>query len=151
MAVSQRGQLQAEGCDSADNSARGNGDPSCAAAGDADTASDADAEGTAEDEGGKSAEDGEVARDEVVDEAEAIEIANNTRYGLATSVWTNDLGAAHRVARKVEVGIVWVNCWLHRDLRTPFGGVKDSGVGREGGPHSLDFFSELKNVCVALS
>ena len=85
------------------------------------------------------------------DEAEAIAIANNTRYGLACSVWTTNLGVAHRVARGVEVGIVWANCWLHRDLRTPFGGVKDSGVGREGGPHSLDFFSELKNVCVALS
>jgi aminomuconate-semialdehyde/2-hydroxymuconate-6-semialdehyde dehydrogenase len=85
------------------------------------------------------------------DEAEAVEIANNTRYGLATSVWTLDLGTAHRVARKVEVGIVWVNCWLHRDLRTPFGGVKDSGIGREGGPYSLDFYSELKNVCIALS
>jgi aminomuconate-semialdehyde/2-hydroxymuconate-6-semialdehyde dehydrogenase len=82
------------------------------------------------------------------DEAEAIHIANNTRYGLACSIWTNNLGAAHRVAQQIEVGIVWVNCWLQRDLRTPFGGIKDSGVGREGGKYSLDFYTEYKNVCV---
>jgi aminomuconate-semialdehyde/2-hydroxymuconate-6-semialdehyde dehydrogenase len=81
-------------------------------------------------------------------EDEAVAAANGVRYGLAASVWTNDLTTAHRVARRLESGIVWVNCWLHRDLRTPFGGVKDSGVGREGGTHSLEFFTEYKNTCV---
>jgi aminomuconate-semialdehyde/2-hydroxymuconate-6-semialdehyde dehydrogenase len=85
------------------------------------------------------------------DEEEAVAIANATRYGLACNIWTENLGRAHRVAAKIEVGIVWVNCWLHRDLRTPFGGVKDSGVGREGGRHSLDFYSELKNVCININ
>jgi aminomuconate-semialdehyde/2-hydroxymuconate-6-semialdehyde dehydrogenase len=81
-------------------------------------------------------------------EAEAVAAANEVAYGLAGSVWTSDLGRAHRVAHAVEAGILWVNCWLLRDLRTPFGGVKDSGVGREGGRHSLEFYSEFKNVCV---
>lgn len=84
------------------------------------------------------------------DEAEAVALANGVRYGLSASIWTKDLGRAHRVAAQVEAGVVWVNTWLLRDLRTPFGGVKDSGVGREGGAHSLDFFSEWKNVCVKL-
>jgi aminomuconate-semialdehyde/2-hydroxymuconate-6-semialdehyde dehydrogenase len=82
------------------------------------------------------------------DEAEAVQAANSTKYGLAGSVWTNNLTLAHRVCRSVETGLLWVNCWLHRDLRTPFGGVKESGIGREGGKYSMDFYSELKNVCV---
>jgi aminomuconate-semialdehyde/2-hydroxymuconate-6-semialdehyde dehydrogenase len=69
-------------------------------------------------------------------------------YGLAASVWTNNLSKAHRVANKLESGIVWVNCWLVRDLRTPFGGVKNSGVGREGGTEALRFFTEPKNICI---
>lgn len=81
-------------------------------------------------------------------EEEAIELANGTEYGLASSVWTNDLKRAHRVAKHIEAGIVWINCWLLRDLRTPFGGVKSSGVGREGGLEAMRFFSEPKNVCI---
>ena len=81
-------------------------------------------------------------------EEEAIEIANGTRYGLAGSVWTEDLEKGRRVAEGIRTGMVWVNTWLHRDLRTPFGGVGDSGVGREGGKWSLGFFSETLNVCV---
>ncbi len=84
------------------------------------------------------------------DEAHAIAMANEVRYGLAASVWTRDLARAHRVSAAIETGMVWVNTWLLRDLRVPFGGVKDSGVGREGGKHSLEFFSEARNVCVAL-
>jgi aminomuconate-semialdehyde/2-hydroxymuconate-6-semialdehyde dehydrogenase len=83
-------------------------------------------------------------------EAEAVAISNEVRYGLAGSVWTNDLRRAHRVAAAMDCGMVWVNTWLKRDLRVPFGGVKDSGIGREGGRHSLEFFSESKNICVAL-
>lgn len=83
------------------------------------------------------------------DEADAIAIANGTRYGLATSLWTSRIDRAHRVASALESGIVWINTWLQRDLRTPFGGVKDSGVGREGGNEALRFFTEAKNVCVA--
>ena len=81
-------------------------------------------------------------------ENEAIEIANNTRYGLAGSIWTSDLEKGKRVAENIHSGMVWVNTWLHRDLRVPFGGVKDSGVGREGGKWSLGFFSEPLNVCI---
>ena len=81
-------------------------------------------------------------------EDEAVAIANNTRYGLAGSVWTSDLGKGRRVSEAIDTGMVWVNTWLHRDLRVPFGGVKDSGVGREGGEWSLGFFSEAMNVCV---
>jgi aminomuconate-semialdehyde/2-hydroxymuconate-6-semialdehyde dehydrogenase len=85
-----------------------------------------------------------------VDEQDAVQQANCVRYGLSSSIWTTDLGRAHRMARSVEAGIVWINCWLSRDLRTPFGGVKESGLGREGGDWSLDFYSEAHNVCVAL-
>lgn len=83
-------------------------------------------------------------------EDEAIALANGTRYGLAASIWTKDVSRAHRVARRLESGIVWINTWMLRDLRTPFGGVKESGVGREGGMEALSFFSEVKNVCVSL-
>ena len=79
---------------------------------------------------------------------EAIEIANSTEYGLAGSVWSGDTERAHALAQNIETGIIWVNTWMHRDLRTPFGGVKNSGVGREGGTWSLGFFSEPLNVCV---
>jgi aminomuconate-semialdehyde/2-hydroxymuconate-6-semialdehyde dehydrogenase len=82
------------------------------------------------------------------DEAQAIAIANDTQYGLAASVWSNNLGRAHRVAARLQSGIVWINCWLLRDLRTPFGGVKASGLGREGGFEALRFFTEAKNVCI---
>jgi len=81
-------------------------------------------------------------------EEEAVEIANGTRYGLAGSVWTSDMEKGKRVSEAMETGMVWVNTWLHRDLRVPFGGVKDSGVGREGGRWSLGFFSEAMNVCL---
>ncbi|MBP6392438.1 MAG: aldehyde dehydrogenase family protein, partial [Flavobacteriales bacterium] len=83
-------------------------------------------------------------------EEEALTLANSTPYGLAAVIWTKDLQRAHRVARAVQSGIVWVNCWMLRDLRTPFGGVKQSGVGREGGWEALRFFTEAKNVCVRL-
>lgn len=82
------------------------------------------------------------------DDSEAIEIANNTRYGLAGSVWTSDVGRGRMIADSIHTGMVWINTWLHRDLRVPFGGVGDSGVGREGGKWSLGFFSEATNVCV---
>ena len=81
-------------------------------------------------------------------EDQAIELANCTRYGLSASLWTKDVGRAHRVADRIEAGTVWVNCWLIRDLRVPFGGMKQSGVGREGGEEALRFFTEAKNVCV---
>ena len=82
-----------------------------------------------------------------VNEEEAIKIANNTRYGLAGSIWTTDLEKGNRVAESIHTGMIWINTWLHRDLRVPFGGVKDSGVGREGGRWSLGFFSETMNIC----
>ncbi len=84
-------------------------------------------------------------------EEEVLMMANSTKYGLAATVWTSDLQKAHRVSEEIEAGIVWVNCWLRRDLRTPFGGVKASGVGREGGWESLKFFTEQKNICVHLN
>ena len=83
-------------------------------------------------------------------EEEAIARANDTRYGLAAAVWTSNLSRAHRVAQQMEAGLAWVNCWFLRDLRTPFGGLKLSGIGREGGRHSLDFYSALTNVCIKL-
>lgn len=81
-------------------------------------------------------------------EEEALEKANSTRYGLAASVWTQNLDVAHRTAARLHAGMVWINCWMMRDLRTPFGGTKDSGVGREGGWEALRFFTESKNVCL---
>jgi aminomuconate-semialdehyde/2-hydroxymuconate-6-semialdehyde dehydrogenase len=84
-------------------------------------------------------------------EEEAVRLANGTPFGLASVVWTGSLDRAHRVARELQAGITWVNCWMVRDLRTPFGGVKQSGVGREGGWEALRFFTEAKNVCVKLS
>ena len=84
------------------------------------------------------------------EEDEAVYMANDTPYGLATAIWTQDAARAHRVAAAVEVGITWVNCWFLRDLRTPFGGSKQSGIGREGGVHSLEFYTEMRNVCLKL-
>jgi aminomuconate-semialdehyde/2-hydroxymuconate-6-semialdehyde dehydrogenase len=81
------------------------------------------------------------------DEAEAVELANGVRYGLAATVWTSDRAKAARVAEALETGMVWVNCWLVRDLAVPFGGMKDSGFGREGGEWSVDFYSEARNIC----
>ncbi len=83
-------------------------------------------------------------------EEEALELANTSDYGLAATIWTQDITRANRVAMNVKSGIIWVNCWLFRDLRTPFGGFKNSGVGREGGWEALKFFTEPKNVCVEL-
>ncbi len=83
-------------------------------------------------------------------EEEALHLANATQYGLAATIWTQDISKANRMAAKVESGIIWINCWLLRDLRTPFGGVKNSGVGREGGWEALRFFTEAKNVCIQL-
>lgn len=82
-------------------------------------------------------------------ESEAVTLANATRYGLAASVWTRDNGRVQRLSHALEAGIVWVNTWMARDLRTPFGGVKDSGVGREGGWHALNFWREPRNICIA--
>ncbi|HEX7680797.1 MAG TPA: aldehyde dehydrogenase [Thermoanaerobaculia bacterium] len=84
-------------------------------------------------------------------EDEAVTFANSTRYGLSATLWTRDLARAHRVAAALDAGTIWINCWLLRDLRVPFGGMKESGVGREGGFESLNFFTEAKNVCVRIS
>jgi len=84
------------------------------------------------------------------DEAEVIRLANDTPYGLACSIWTENLSRAHRVAPQIEAGILWVNSWFLRDLRTPFGGSKQSGIGREGGTYSLEFYTDMSNVCVKL-
>ena len=83
-------------------------------------------------------------------EEDVIRRANDNVYGLATAIWTTNLARAHRVAGRIEVGLAWVNSWFLRDLRTPFGGAKQSGIGREGGVHSLEFYTELKNVCIKL-
>jgi aminomuconate-semialdehyde/2-hydroxymuconate-6-semialdehyde dehydrogenase len=83
-------------------------------------------------------------------EEEVLSYANSTAYGLSATLWTENLKRAHRVSSKLKSGIIWVNCWLFRDLRTPFGGMKQSGVGREGGWEALKFFTETKNVCIKL-
>lgn len=83
-------------------------------------------------------------------EDEVIAKANDTDYGLSTTIWTTNLSRAHRVAAQIEVGITWINSWFLRDLRTPFGGSKQSGIGREGGVHSLEFYTEQRNICVKL-
>jgi aminomuconate-semialdehyde/2-hydroxymuconate-6-semialdehyde dehydrogenase len=83
-------------------------------------------------------------------EEEAVHMANNSKYGLAASIWTSNLKRGHRVAQQMNAGITWVNCWFLRDLRTPFGGMGMSGIGREGGMHSLNFYSELNNICIRL-
>ena len=83
-------------------------------------------------------------------EKEVMKYANSTQYGLASILWTENLTRAHRVAAKVQSGIIWINCWLFRDLRTPFGGMKNSGVGREGGNEAMRFFTEPKNICIKL-
>ena len=83
-------------------------------------------------------------------EEEAVHMANDTKYGLAASIWTTNLKRGHRVAQQMNAGITWVNCWFLRDLRTPFGGMGLSGIGREGGIHSLNFYSELNNICIQL-
>jgi aminomuconate-semialdehyde/2-hydroxymuconate-6-semialdehyde dehydrogenase len=82
------------------------------------------------------------------DEDEVVSYANSTPYGLAASIWTKDLARAHRLAERIQSGTVWINCWMIRDLRVPFGGMKSSGVGREGGEEALRFFTEPKNVCI---
>jgi len=81
-------------------------------------------------------------------EEEALALANGTKYGLSATIWTNDLNRTMRLSNDLQAGIVWVNTWMNRDLRTPFGGVKASGVGREGGFEALRFFTEAKNVCI---
>lgn len=83
-------------------------------------------------------------------EEEVTALANDNDYGLSTTIWTSDLSRAHRMAARIEVGITWINSWFLRDLRTPFGGSKQSGIGREGGVHSLEFYTETRNVCVKL-
>ena len=106
------------------------------------------------------ADDARVVREEIFgpcchirpfdSEAEVIALANDTNYGLCAAIWTENSARASRVAEAMEVGLVWVNSWFLRDLRTAFGGAKQSGIGREGGVHGLEFYSELKNVCIKL-
>jgi aminomuconate-semialdehyde/2-hydroxymuconate-6-semialdehyde dehydrogenase len=105
------------------------------------------------------AEDSVVVREEIFgpcchirpfdEEDEAIRLANDTPYGLAATIWTRDVGRSFRLGTSITAGIIWINSWFLRDLRTPFGGSKQSGIGREGGVHSLEFYTELRNVCVA--
>jgi 5-carboxymethyl-2-hydroxymuconic-semialdehyde dehydrogenase len=102
----------------------------------------------------------DIAREEVFgpvlavlpfdDEAHALALANDSRYGLSTYLWTGSVGRAHRLARSFESGMVWVNTEISRHLATPFGGMKDSGIGRDGGDWSFDFYMETRNVCIAL-
>ena len=80
--------------------------------------------------------------------AEALQLANDVTYGLSATLWTSDLNRTMQFSKQLQTGIVWVNTWMLRDLRTPFGGVKASGVGREGGFEALRFFTEAKNVCI---
>ena len=104
--------------------------------------------------------DAEAMRDEIFgpvvhikpfdEEEDAIQAANDGRYGLAGTVFTQNVSRAHRAAAALDVGITWVNTWFLRDLRTAFGGVKQSGIGREGGVHSLEFYTELQNICLKL-
>ena len=106
------------------------------------------------------ADDSRVVREEIFgpcchirpfdSESEVVRLANDTEYGLCASVWTQRLDRAHRMAAQLETGLVWINSWFLRDLRTAFGGAKQSGIGREGGVHSLEFYTETKNVCVKL-
>ena len=84
------------------------------------------------------------------DEEEAIRLANDTPYGLAAAIWSQDVSRILRVTPRIEAGITWANAWFLRDLRTPFGGCKQSGIGREGGVHSLEFYSELQNICIKI-
>ena len=84
-------------------------------------------------------------------EKDAIVLANNSNYGLSATIWSNNDEKANRVASKIDAGVIWINCWLVRDLRTPFGGIKQSGLGREGGSYALDFFTETKNICRSLN
>ncbi|HEX2139396.1 MAG TPA: aldehyde dehydrogenase family protein, partial [Woeseiaceae bacterium] len=84
------------------------------------------------------------------DEPEAVRLANDVRYGLAAYVWTSDIGRGHRLARELDAGMVWINSENNRHLPAPFGGMKGSGIGRDGGDYSFDFYMETKNVCVAL-
>jgi aminomuconate-semialdehyde/2-hydroxymuconate-6-semialdehyde dehydrogenase len=105
------------------------------------------------------AEDSAVVREEIFgpcchirpfdDEDEAVRLANDTPYGLAATIWTRDVGRSFRLGTSITAGIIWINSWFLRDLRTAFGGSKQSGIGREGGVHSLEFYTELRNVCVA--
>ena len=85
------------------------------------------------------------------DKDQLIEWANSTAFGLSASIWTKDLKQAQQLSRRLAVGQVWINCWLKRDLRVPFGGVKSSGLGREGGRYSLNMYTETKNICMDLS
>lgn len=82
------------------------------------------------------------------EEEEVISRANGVRYGLSATVWSRDVGRVHRVARKLQAGLVWTNCWLVRDLNLPFGGMKNSGIGREGGKDSYHFFTEVKSITI---
>ena len=88
-----------------------------------------------------------VTLQSIQSEDEAIQLANETEYGLSATIWTGDKEKANRVSSQIDAGIIWVNCWLVRDLRTPFGGMKQSGLGREGGDEALRFFTEPKNIC----
>jgi acyl-CoA reductase-like NAD-dependent aldehyde dehydrogenase len=94
--------------------------------------------------------DASAVGDAVDSEEEAVVAANDSPYGLATSIWTENLTRAHSVAAQIDVGITWVNSWFLRDLRTPFGGSRQSGIGREGGVHSMEFYTELRNICIKL-